>query len=294
MRTALCAVLAALALSGCATQSLAIRNVPPETPAADNAAAIENAAALTTAKTAAAHDNASQERDRGVVPLTMADAPSMYSYDPWERINRFTYRFNARFDEAVFLPVSDQYRRIPRPVRSGVHNFFANLGEVNTVVNYVLQLHGAAGVHSLGRFVINSTIGIGGLFDVAAKFHLKREPTGFGTTLAGWGMHPGPYLVIPILGPATLRDGVGLVADYGVSYVIDIAHLYRGYQTWALGAVDGVDQRANTSFRYYATGSPFEYETVRFLYVHRELIEDAALHATEHPSKPDPNEPAGR
>ena len=294
MKAACYALLTALALSACATRDLSIRNLPPETPAADNAAAIENAAALAAAKTAAAEDNATQERDRGVVPLTMADAPSMYSYDPLERINRFTYRFNARFDEAIFLPVSDRYRRIPRPVRAGIHNFFANLAEVNAVVNYVLQLRAAAGVHSLGRFVINSTIGVGGLFDVAVKLHLKREPTSFGATLAGWGMHPGPYLVIPILGPATLRDGVGLLGDYGVSYAIDVAHLYRGYQAWALEVVDGVDQRANTSFRYYATGSPFEYETVRFLYVHRELIEDAALHATEHPPESDPNKPAGR
>jgi phospholipid-binding lipoprotein MlaA len=294
MRTALCAILTALGLSACATQNLSIRSLPPETPAADNAAAIENAAALAAARTAAAQDNVAGEAERGAVLLTAADAPSMYSYDPWERVNRFTYRFNARFDEAIFLPVADQYRRIPRPIRSGVHNFFANLDEVKTVVNYLLQLHPGAGAHSLGRFVINSTIGIGGLFDVAAKFHLNREATGLGTTLARWGMHPGPYLVIPILGPSTLRDGVGLLGDYGVSYVIDVAHLYRGYQAWALGVVDAVDLRANTDFRYYATGSPFEYETVRFLYVHRELIEDAALHATEHPPKQQPNEPAGR
>jgi phospholipid-binding lipoprotein MlaA len=294
MRAALCAILISLGLSACATQNLSIRSLPPETPAADNATVIENAAALAAAKASATQGNAAQEGDRGAILLTAADAPSMYSYDPWERLNRFTYRFNARFDEAVFLPTADQYRRLPGPIRSGVHNFFANLDEVKTVVNYILQLHPAAGAHSLGRFVINSTIGVGGLFDVAVKFHLKREPTGLSTTLARWGMHPGPYLVIPILGPATLRDGVGLLADYGVSYVIDVAHLYRGYQTWALGTVDALDERANVSFRYYATGSPFEYETVRFLYVHRELIEDAALHATEHPPKQDPTEPAGR
>jgi phospholipid-binding lipoprotein MlaA len=287
-------MLATAALSACATQNLSIRNLPAETPAADNAEAVENAAALAAVESAVTQNNTAQERDRGVIPLTMADAPSMYSYDPWERINRFTYRFNARFDDAILLPVADQYRRIPRPIRSGVHNFFANLDEVKTVVNYALQLHPAAGAHSLGRFVINSTIGIGGLFDVAGKFHLKREPTGFSATLAGWGRHPGPYLVIPLLGPATLRDGVGLLGDYGVSYVIDLARLYRGYQAWALEVVDAVDQRANIGFRYYATGSPFEYETVRFLYVHRELIEDAALHATEHPPGHDPNEPAGR
>jgi phospholipid-binding lipoprotein MlaA len=292
MRGLLCALLAVLALSGCASANLSIRDLPSETPAADNAEAVKNAEALAAAR--AATQAAGSQSAVGVVPLTSADAPSMYSYDPWERVNRFTYRFNARFDEAIFLPIADQYRRIPVPVRSGVHNFFANLDEVKTIVNYVVQLHAGASAHSLGRFVINSTIGIGGLFDVAARLHLNPQPTGLGTTLARWGMHPGPYLVIPILGPSTLRDGVGLLGDYGISYIIDVAHLYRGYQAYALSVVDGVDQRANISFRYYATGSPFEYETVRFLYVHRALIQDDALHATERPEPHDPNQPAGR
>jgi phospholipid-binding lipoprotein MlaA len=292
MRGLLSSLLTVLALTGCASANLSIRDLPPETPAADNAQAVKNAEVFAAAR--AATQAAGSQSAVGVVPLTSADAPSMYSYDPWERVNRFTYRFNARFDEAIFLPVADQYRRVPAPVRSGVHNFFVNLDEVKTIVNYVVQLHPVASAHSLGRFVINSTIGIGGLFDVAARLHLNPEPTGLGTTLARWRMHPGPYLVIPILGPSTLRDGVGLLGDYGISYVIDVAHLYRGYQAYALSVVDGVDQRANISFRYYATGSPFDYETVRFLYVHRELIQDAALHATERPDPRDPNQPAGR
>jgi phospholipid-binding lipoprotein MlaA len=229
-----------------------------------------------------------------VIPLTTADAPSMYSYDPWERVNRFTYRFNARFDEAIFLPVASGYGRLPPPIRSGVHNFFGNLAEVQTVVNYAVQLHPIAGARSLGRFLINSTIGIGGLFDVATRLKLQHEPTGFSRTLATWGMHPGPYLVIPFFGPATLRDGVGLLGDFGVAYGVDIAKLYRGEKTWLLGAVNAIDQRSNVAFRYYATGSPFEYETVRFLFVHRELIEDEALRAKGHPQAHDGGAPAGK
>jgi phospholipid-binding lipoprotein MlaA len=229
-----------------------------------------------------------------VTPLTPADAPSMYSYDPFERVNRYTYKFNAQFDEAVFLPVADSYRRLPSPLRTGVHNFFDNLSEPKSLVNFVLQLRPVFGLRSLGRFVINSTLGIGGLFDVAAHFKLKGYLTGFGATLSIWGMHPGPYLVIPILGPATLRDGVGMLADYAVSYAINVADLYRGDKTWALGTLDAIDLRANTDFRYYATASPFEYETIRFLYVHRELIEDEALHAKAPPQARDPGIPAGR
>jgi phospholipid-binding lipoprotein MlaA len=293
VRTAIVIAIAALALSGCASQSLSIRTLPPETPAADNAAAIKNAAALAAA-TKTASDAAAQDTEHPVIPLTTADAPSMYSYDPWERMNRFTYRFNARFDETIFLPVVYGYGHLPAPIRSGVHNFFGNLDEVKTIVNYAVQLRPAAGAHSLGRFLINSTLGIGGVFDVAAKFKLESEPTGLSTTLSRWGVHPGPYLVLPLLGPSTLRDSVGLLGDFGVSYEIDIFRLYRGDKTWAFGVVDAVDQRSNTSFRYYSTGSPFEYETVRFLYVHRELIEDDALHAQDHPKERDVSVPAGK
>jgi phospholipid-binding lipoprotein MlaA len=203
----------------------------------------------------------------------------MYTYDPWERVNRFTYRFNARFDDAVFLRAANAYRRVPSPIRSGVHNFFGNLSEVDSVINYALQWRLTLAGRSLGRFVINSTIGIGGLFDTAARLKLPGAPTGLSSTLAKWGMHPGPYLVIPLLGPSTLRDGLGFLGDYGTSYGINIAGLYRGNVSWALGTVNAVDQRSNVNFRYYSTGSPFEYENIRFLYVRKRLIEDEGLRA---------------
>jgi ABC-type transporter lipoprotein component MlaA len=233
-----------------------------------------------------------QEDVEPLVPLTTADAPSMYTYDPWERLNRFTYRFNARFDEAIFLPVANGYRRVPSPIRSGIHNFFSNLSEVDSVVNYGLQARLVGGARSLGRFVINSTIGIGGLFDVATRLKLQNAPTGFSSTLSTWGLHPGPYLVMPILGPSTLRDGVGYVGDYGIYHGVNVADLYRGYQSYALSTVNAVDIRANTDFRYYATGSPFEYEVIRFLYVRKRLIEDEALHGRGKPRQRDRHAPA--
>jgi phospholipid-binding lipoprotein MlaA len=293
-RAALLVTAASLAIGGCALQNPSIRRLPDETPAADNAAAIRHATELATAATEAAARARSQDASQAVIPLTAADAPSMYSYDPWERLNRYTYRFNAQFDEAIFLPVADVYRRLPSPIRSGVHNFFDNLSEPKSIVNFALQLRPVYGLRGVGRFVINSTLGIGGLFDVAARLKLKGYLTGFSATLSIWGMHPGPYLVIPLLGPSTLRDGVGLLGDYAVSYAINVADLYRGYQSWALGTLDAVDLRANTDFRYFATGSPFEYDTIRFLYVHRELIEDEALHAKQPPKPRDPGTPAGR
>jgi phospholipid-binding lipoprotein MlaA len=288
------------ALAGCATEGVSVRSLPPETPAADNAAAVKRAqAAAESARAAAAalqsaHLAAGEGEATVAPPLTPAEAPSMYSYDPLERLNRFTYRFNARFDEHVFLPVANGYRRIPGPIRASVHNFFRNLAEVTSTVNYGLQWRLASGARSLGRFVINSTIGIGGLFDVATKLKLSNEQTGFSATLSTWGVPPGPYLVVPLLGPSTLRDGCGFLGDYGIEYGINVVNLYRGDKTYALGAVNAIDQRAAIDFRYYGSGSPFEYETIRFLYVHRDLIQDEALRARGRHKPQEPGAPAGK
>jgi phospholipid-binding lipoprotein MlaA len=309
MNRALAVALAILVLGGCASQSVTIRSVPPETPAADNAAAAANAAAFADAvasadanasanppEAAASKDVVVSPEDKPAPPLTAADAPPMYTYDPWERLNRFTYRFNARFDDAIFLPVVNVYKRVPSPLRAGVHNFFGNLSEIDSVINYTLQWRLKYGLRSLERLLINSTIGIGGLIDVATKLKLPGAPSGFATTLSKWGMHPGPYLVLPLLGPSTLRDGIGFTADYATLYGINVFNLYRGDQSWGLSIVNAVDQRANENFRYYSTGSPFEYETIRFLYVRKRLIEDAGLHSKvkDLKNKASPDAPAGK
>ena len=296
MRIAALTAIAAIGLCGCAPEGMIIHRMPAETPAADNAAAIHRAASLAAATEAAARARAAvgARGEASAPPLTPADAPPPKTYDPWEPLNRFSYRFNARFDETIFLPLSNGYRRVPSPLRSGVHNFFANLAEVDTVINYTLQGRLGRGVRALGRFVVNSTVGIGGLFDFATKLRLENEPTGFGTTLSKWGMHPGPYLVIPIFGPSTLREAVGLLGDYGTSYGVNLANLYRGDVSWALWPLNAVDQRSNIGFRYYSTGSPFEYETIRFLYVRKLLLEDEGLHK-KSPRKPRaPDLPAGQ
>jgi phospholipid-binding lipoprotein MlaA len=279
-------------LGGCAARDFSMRSLPPETPAADNAYAIKQLEALQAEAAAAASRPATEPVDIGP-PLSLAEVPSLQTYDPWERLNRFTYRFNARFDEAIFLPVADTYRRLPGVVRSGVHNFFANLSEVVSTVNYAAQLRPAPGLRSIGRFLMNSTLGLGGLFDVATAAHIPAAPTGFGQTLSRWGVQPGPYFVMPLLGPSTLRDGSGWVVDFGTNYWINLLDLYRGTAGWALTPLNAVDIRANTSFRYYSTGSPFEYDTVRFLFVRKTLIEDDALRLWHRSGTPGAHEPAG-
>jgi phospholipid-binding lipoprotein MlaA len=302
MRARIGCAAAMLVLAGCATREVAFHHWPAETPAANNKADIARMQGLQAAAAAAATLATPQASDQPVgaaqpppPPVKPGDAPSLKTYDPWARLNRFTYRFNARFDEALFLPVANGYRRfVPAGLRGGVHSFFANLTEIDSVINYTLQGRLHRTVRSFGRFVINTTLGIGGLFDIAGRLNLPYEPTGFGTTLAKWGMHPGPYLVIPLLGPSTFREGVGYAVDYGTDYAINFGDLYRGDQSWSLGVVNAVDQRANVDFRYYSTGSPFEYETIRFLYMRKQLIEDAGLHRSKPVPKPKPDEPAGK
>jgi phospholipid-binding lipoprotein MlaA len=248
----------------------------------------------TTTTAAGASAGSNPDTEEPLVPLTEEDVPSMYTYDPWEGVNRFTYRFNARFDEAIFLPVTNGYRRVPGPIRLGVHNFFSNLTEIDSFANYILQARFGGSAKSLGRFVINSTIGIGGLFDVAKHMKLPSAPTGFSETMSTWGAHPGPYLVMPILGPSTLRDGVGYLGDYALDYGVNPFNIYRGYASYGLGTLNAIDTRSNVGFRYYATGSPFEYEVIRFLYVRKRLIEDDALHGRGKPKPRDAGAPAGR
>lgn len=295
MKSLLPMLVLAAALTGCATTGVDIHKLPEQTPEADTTAAIANAEELAvTLKAAAANPTPVENLD--LPPLTAAEAPSMATYDPWEPVNRFTYRFNARFDEAIFLPVANAYGRLPSPIRSGVHNFFGNLSEVNSTLNFALQGRFGHSARSLGRFAINSTIGIGGLFDIAKHIWLPPGPTGFGVTLSKWGMHPGPYLVLPFLGPSTLRDGVGLAADFGTLYAADVGGFYRNSDNaWMFTVANSIDLRAHTNFRYYSTGSAFEYEMIRFLYVRKRLIEDEGLPKAEGaPPARQIAEPAGK
>lgn len=277
-------------LAGCAAQGIEIRSLPPDTPVADEAAAAKIAADLAKAIASESARAAAAPGKPAPRLLRPADAPSMATYDPFERINRFNYRFNARFDESVLLPIANGYRRLPTPLRTGVHNFFDNLGEVDNIINYTLQLRPLRALRSAGRLLINSTFGIGGLFDAAGKLALPGAATGLSATLATWGVHPGPYLVIPVLGPSSLRDGCGFLGDFAAARAVNLANLYRGNESWALEGVNVVDLRAHVDFRYYASGSAFEYETIRFFYVRKRLIEDTALKKF---ARPQPASPAG-
>ena len=135
--------------------------------------------------------------------------------DPLEPINRGVFKFNDALDRAVTKPVAEGYRAVvPPPVRGGITNFFGNFRDVTTAVNNLLQLKVPRAASDVGRVLINSTVGILGFFDVASRLGLEKHDEDFGQTLGHWGMGPGPFLMLPFLGPSTARDTLGLVGDY--------------------------------------------------------------------------------
>ena len=147
--------------------------------------------------------------------------------DPLEGLNRGIYKFNDTVDKAAIKPIAGAYKAVlPSPVRTGVNNFFANLGTVVTVINDLLQFKLDKAVDDTGRFAINTTFGIGGLVDWASMDGIESHKEDFGQTLAAWGWKDSAYLVLPFVGPSTLRDTGGLVVDSvlfdPLSYVSDV------------------------------------------------------------------------
>jgi phospholipid-binding lipoprotein MlaA len=253
---ALLALLLLTLISGCSTTPRTIDGAPPETP-------------LFT-------DEALQQKVASgeIVPLGGSE-----NLDPWMGFNRSMYTFNARLDRYVLLPVVRGYEFVtPKVARTGVSNFFSNLDEIRNFINAVLQLKGEKAVHTAARFTWNSTIGVLGLIDVATPMELPKRPEDFGQTLGHYGVGPGPYLVLPLLGPSSLRDTSGLLVDTLIGTrtnpmnpVLE-GHLQRQVAYYTMKVIDG---RYVNKFRYYAMGSPFEYTWVRYLYGKKRQLEIA-------------------
>jgi phospholipid-binding lipoprotein MlaA len=135
--------------------------------------------------------------------------------DPLERMNRGTHRFNTAIDRALIRPVAVGYRNhVPAPVRVSVNNFLENLAYPTTIVNNLLQGKVKDTLNDIGRFAVNSTVGLAGLFDPASRFGFARNDEDFGQTLGRWGVPAGPYLVLPFFGPSTMRDGPAIYVDW--------------------------------------------------------------------------------
>ena len=162
--------------------------------------------------------------------------------DRFERTNRAIYRFNDALDRGIAKPVARTYVKVtPAPVRAGIGNFFRNLTYPTVIVNDLLQAKPKAFGSDTLRLVVNTTIGIGGLFDPASKMGLPAGDEDFGQTLGRWGVPPGPYVMLPLLGPSSVRDTFGVVGDH---FTDPKTYLHDNYLVIGLTALDLVDTRA--------------------------------------------------
>ena len=163
--------------------------------------------------------------------------------DPFESYNRFMYSFNDSLDSAILRPVAQGYQNItPDLVETGISNFFDNIGDLNVMVNNLLQFKIENAVSDFGRILWNSTVGIFGLIDVASHMGLQKHDEDFGQTFAVWGVPDGPYIVLPFLGPSNMRDSVGLVGDIYVDPLFQIEE--EGNVYWGAVALRFIDTRA--------------------------------------------------
>ena len=198
-------------------------------------------------------------------------------YDPMEGFNRGAYRFNYYFDKFLFLPIVATYQFImPDYFEDRVSSFVDNVYEFNNFTNNLLQLKFKKTGITLSRFVINTTVGVAGLWDTSTHWGLRRQPEDFGQTLGHYGVGHGPYIVLPVFGPSNLRYTTGLVTD-AVAFAVAGPPAWVDYDTTTLvfTGVAAVYKRKRMPFRYYGSGSPFEYEQIRLLYTKKRELDIA-------------------
>ena len=160
--------------------------------------------------------------------------------DPFEKFNRKTFEFNENLDELVVKPVAEVYSEFPVFIKTGVTNFFNNLENIETSVNQMLQGKPGKSLNDLTRFIINTSFGVAGIFDVASSMGLERNEEDFGQTLAVWGVDEGPYIMLPFLGPSTLRDTISRPIS---SFTSVIFHMTDTDVNIALKSIDALETR---------------------------------------------------
>jgi phospholipid-binding lipoprotein MlaA len=236
------------------------------------AAAVGVALAATPARTLAQPQTASESPNQTQVAETAVTAPA---YDPLEPANRGIYGFSMGLDHALVGPIAHGYMAVtPKPLRNRVSAFVYNLGEPGTAINDSLQGHPRRATRAAGRFLINSTVGLLGLFDVASHAGIAAHDADFGQTLGRYGFQPGPYLYVPIIGPLDMRDGVGRVVDI----VTDPVSLFTGGLSTPFGAthtgLSALDTRVQTDGAFRALEDATDpYATARSAYTqHRVFV----------------------
>ena len=204
--------------------------------------------------------------------------------DSMEPFNRRMYALNTQLDRKIVYPASRIYAAaVPKPVRKGISNFYNNFKEIPTFVNSVLQLKPGKAANALGRFVVNSTAGLLGVTDVAKNIGLKSDPETMGDTLGHYGIGTGSFLVLPVLGPSTVRDAVGSAADAAMEgaargvvdkkLFFDTGIFDKTVYGFTRPVVTGLNARSMLSIKYGDLNSPFEYDLVKALYYNYRKIQ---------------------
>jgi phospholipid-binding lipoprotein MlaA len=217
-----------------------------------------------------------------------ASGPTADPRDPLEPFNRGVYQFNDKLDEVALKPVAQAYRSlVPERVRQGIGNVFGNLEDVWSFVNNALQFKGAAALDSVKRVGVNTFLGWGGVFDVATEMDIEKHKRDFGHTLGYWGMAPGPYLVLPLLGASSLRDSVALPVDWKGDLVANL-HAVPARNT-AVG-LRALDERSNllkaSSMLEEAALDRYSFVRDAYLQRRRSVIFDGNPPELEEPASP--------
>lgn len=197
-----------------------------------------------------------------------ADETMPAPYDPLESVNRATFGLNNVIDMVIVNPLVSVWNGIlPQPVRQGVSNVFDNLDDVYAGLNHALQGRGSQASTDFGRVIVNTTVGVGGIFDVGTKIGLKKSYGDFGQTLGVWGISTGPYVVLPLLGPSTLRETAGR----GARIATDARNLLPTNTFYALAGTEYLATRADAKANegLIAASSLDRYVFVRNLYWQR-------------------------
>ncbi|PHS26490.1 MAG: VacJ family lipoprotein [Robiginitomaculum sp.] len=198
-----------------------------------------------------------------------ASTASTSQDDPFEPVNRAVYDFNKAVDKVVLAPVSKAYHAItPKPARNGIRNFLRNLKSPVILANDLLQGEWKRAGNTASRFVVNTTVGVGGLFDVAKKEGISPHKEDFGQTMATYGIKPGPYIVLPLLGPTSLRDTVGRLPDHFMTPLAYTQFDGKNTFTTVRRVLSVADKRArsNKSIKKLRKNAFDEYTSVRDLY----------------------------
>jgi phospholipid-binding lipoprotein MlaA len=203
-------------------------------------------AAATTPTTTKVEAGQTLPATPGSTEIVVSGEHNMRKVDPVEGANKVSFQAMEGIDKALVGPIAHAYRDVlPRPVRLGLHNFFYNLSEPVNIINYMLQLHPGKAAQTLARFGINSTIGIAGLIDVAKKkpFNIHYRPNGFENTMGYYGIGPGPYFFLPLIGATSLRDLIGTLLDQAVLPAAFPKPFSNTYYVTAAGVITGLDYR---------------------------------------------------